>query len=160
MTRSPVSLNFLPVGNGRMALLHRPGGRIISGLAGLGCARVVTLLSDREGAAHIGAWVQAAGLAWTWLPLENANSPTGEVDARLRAFVPVLSGYLDAGESVLIHCSAGQHRTGMLAYGLLRWRGLSASAAWEALCQMRPQTCQGIQPRHIHWGDTLATDTQ
>ncbi len=158
MTQSPVSLNFLPVGTGRMALLHRPGGRIISGLPGLGCRRVVTLLSDREGAAHIGARVHAVGLAWTWLPLENANYPTGEVDARLRAFVPVLSGLLDAGESVLIHCSAGQHRTGMLAYGLLRWRGLSASAALEALCQMRPQTCQGIQPRHIRWGDTLASE--
>ena len=40
-------------------------------------------------------------------------------------------------EKVLIHCSAGIHRTGTIAYTLLRMDGREPLIAWEGLKEMR-----------------------
>ena len=44
---------------------------------------------------------------------------------------------MDQGQTILIHCSAGIHRTGMLAYSLLRWRGLDDTEAMQILMKAR-----------------------
>ena len=122
----------------------------------MGCNRVVTLLSAREGGDAIGPAVRQQGIAWTWLPLANASTPTGEAEAALIAALPVLSAALDRGEAILIHCSAGIHRTGMVAYALLRWRGLDDAAAHATLARLRPETSQGMHAHHFAWGHTLS----
>jgi protein tyrosine phosphatase (PTP) superfamily phosphohydrolase (DUF442 family) len=149
-------INWVEVSPGRIALSHRPKLRDMPGLIGLGCQRVVTLLSHREGAPQIGKAVQAAGLAWTWLPVAHGKPPEGDEDQLLRRGLPELSGYLDAGSSLLVHCSAGIHRTGMVAYALLRWRGLPGSEALELIERMRPVTRAGLRAQHLVWGDRVA----
>jgi protein-tyrosine phosphatase len=150
------TLQWVTVGAGKLTLHNRPKRKLIPQLAGLGCSRVVTLLSEREGGKDIGALIQAVGLAWTWLPLPNAHYPEGATYDMLLAALPILSGYLDNRDAILIHCSAGIHRTGMAAYGLLRWRGYTQAEARAAIAAMRGFTAQGMQPHHFAWGDAIA----
>jgi protein-tyrosine phosphatase len=150
-----IDINWVLVGPGKLALTHRPRLKDIPNLVDLGCQRVVTLLSDREGASQIGRAVQNVGLAWTWLPVAHGKPPEGSEDVLLRRGLPDLSGYLDTGSALLLHCSAGIHRTGMVTYGLLRWRGVARCEALELIAKMRPVTREGLKEHHLTWGDQV-----
>jgi hypothetical protein len=50
--------HWLPLKGGRLTLCARPGHTLLADLHRLGCTRVVTLLSEREGALSIGHKVQ------------------------------------------------------------------------------------------------------
>lgn len=149
-------LRWAPAGAGRLAVWHRPRFRSIPQLPALGCQRLVTLLSAREGAEAIGAAAVAAGLRWTWLPLDGAAPPTGRPHERAAATIAELSRRLDDGESILIHCSAGIHRTGMVAYALLRHRGASETEALAEIDRLRPVTRAGLSPAAVAWGHAIA----
>ena len=135
--KTPAQITFVKVGNGRLALYHRVSHAMFPHLRKIGCTHVVTLLKESEGAQRMGELAKSVGLEWIWLPVPNGNHPEGEVHQRMVESLPQLSGLLDNGKSVLIHCSAGVHRTGTLAYGLLRWRGLGR-AYWR---RMRSESC-------------------
>ena len=149
-------IRFVKVGNGRLALNHYPRRADFSMLREAGCTHVVTLLKESEGAQHVGNLTQNAGLAWVWLPVPNGNYPAGEVHQRLVEAMPSLSQLLDEGASILIHCSAGIHRTGTVAYGVLRWRGMSREEALKLIAQMRKITQAEMGEKRLRWGDTIA----
>ncbi len=151
--KEPTRYNFVKVGNGRLALNHRPGGRDFPLLRELGCTHVVTLLKESEFANTVGVHTNSAGLEWVWIPVPNGNYPQGEVHQRLLAAMPKLSKLLDEGKSLLIHCSAGIHRTGTVAYGLLRWRGMERDEAMQVIHQIRPVTAEGMLEKRRRWGD-------
>ncbi len=151
----PLQLNWIQVGNGKLTLYHRPKHRDISMLPVLGCTQIVTLMSQKEGALVIGKRVQEAGINWLWLPVPNGQYPQGQVHILLLEALPRISQLLDKHQVILIHCSAGIHRTGMLAYALLRWRGYTQTEALELIEQMRPHTSEGIQQRQIDWGNDI-----
>ncbi len=148
-------LNWVPVGQGRLALWGRPASKSFPFLKEEGCTRVITLLSQKEGGAAIGLLAASTQLAWTWIPLPGAKPPIGEARALLVERLAQLSDYLDQGESLLIHCSAGIHRTGMVTYALLRRRGLSPAEARETIARLRQHTADGMRPEHYAWGDAI-----
>lgn len=150
-------LRWVSVGAGRLALTHRPKLRGMPQFRAEGCVRLVTLLAAREGAEQIGALAQEAGLAWTWLPLESGRPPTGETAwSRVAQGLIALAARLDAGESLALHCSAGIHLTGMIAYALLRVSGSPPEQALDAIARMRPVTRAGLRADHIRFGDAIA----
>ena len=102
--KEPSPYNFVKVGNGRMALNHRPGSRDFKLLRELGCTHVITLLKESEFAPKIGSQTQNAGMEWVWIPVPNGNYPQGEVHERLLNAMPQLSQLLDDGNYLLIHC--------------------------------------------------------
>lgn len=116
----------------------------------------MTLLSEREGGRDCGIAAQAAGLAWTWLPMPSSAAPVGVARQVLERGLAELSRLIDDGEALLIHCSAGIHRTGMVAYALSRSRELAREEALDVLAGARCHTRNGIQDRHLRWGDDLA----
>jgi protein-tyrosine phosphatase len=150
------TINFVDVGKGRLALYHRPRNTDFSILQELGCTHVVTLLKESEGAQRYGEMTTLAGMDWIWLPVPNAKYPEGEVHERLLQAMPTLSKLLDDGKSILIHCSAGVHRTGAIAYALLRWRGLEKSQAMKIILLARKETSEGLLERRTRWGDANA----
>lgn len=154
--KEPTRYNFVKVGNGRLALNHRPGRADFSHLRKLGCTHVVTLLKESESAQKIGNQTKDAGMEWVWVPVPNGNYPQGEVHERLLAAMPQLSQLLDEGKSLLIHCSAGIHRTGTVAYGLLRWRGVGQDEAMRIIHEMRKETAEGMLKKRMRWGDENA----
>ena len=51
---------------------------------------------------------------------------------------------LENEETVLIHCAAGIHRTGVVAYTLLRMDGKDKKEAYDTLKDMREATHRGV----------------
>ena len=62
---------------------------------------------------------------------------------------------LETGAGVYIHCSAGIHRTGMVAFALLRFLGLSADEAASGLAHLRKVTAEGVGEDRLAWGARL-----
>lgn len=147
---------FVRVGMGRLALFHRPKDVDFSVLHKMRCTHVVTLLKESEGAEHFGNMTKKTGMEWVWLPVPNGKYPEGEVHRLLMEAMPQLSQLLDDGKSILIHCSAGIHRTGTVAYGLLRWRGLSREQAMKLIGKIRKETADGMMEKRMRWGDENA----
>lgn len=146
--------NFVPVGNGQISLSHRPG-RFIPYLREMGCTHVVTLLKNSEHAHKFGHAVKQAGLEWILLPVPNGKYPVGEIHTILLDAMPRLVNLLDEGAWMLSHCSAGIHRTGMVTYALLRWRGFDSHAALDLIAQMRLATYEGVGEKRLRWGDDI-----
>jgi hypothetical protein len=148
---------FFPLGSGRLALWHRPGRKAFASLAATGCHRVVTLLSAREGAEEIGAAVRAAGMSWSWLPLASGRPPEGRSNGPVCAELPRLAAALAGGESVLLHCSAGMHRTGMITLALLGLLGLPGEEALARLEELRPFARLAMTPAHLAWAEATSS---
>jgi protein-tyrosine phosphatase len=148
--------NFVKVGNGRLALYHRPRGMDFPRLRQIGCTHVVTLLKESEHAESIGNMTKNAGLQWIWLPVPNGDYPVGKIHEQFIQAMPQLSQLLDEGGSLLIHCSAGIHRTGTVAYGLLRWRGVERDEAMRIIGEIRIFTAEGMMEKRRRWGDENA----
>ena len=66
---------------------------------------------------------------------------------------------LGSAARVVIHCSAGIHRTGMFSYALLRVCGLDPDAAMSTLARLRAVTAQGIGEQRVSWAEDLAAGT-
>lgn len=152
----PSQINFRKVGHGRLALFHRPRGTDFPTLFSLGCTHVITLLKKSEGAERYGNLTRESGMEWIWLPVPNGKYPDADVQHLLMETMPKLSDLLDDGKSLLIHCSAGIHRTGMVTYGLLRWRGMDRDQAMQLIGSIRRETAEGMMEKRMRWGDGIA----
>jgi protein-tyrosine phosphatase len=146
---------LVPVGGGRLALTHRPKLKNLPALQALGVTHLVTLLAEREGARQIGDAAIAAGLAWIWIPLDGGDVPSEAKTAELRAVLGRLKDIVAAGGQIVVHCSAGIHRTGMFGYALLRQLGLAADEARGKLAELRSVTAEGVGDDRLAWGDSL-----
>ncbi|MBI5349089.1 MAG: tyrosine-protein phosphatase [Chloroflexi bacterium] len=153
--------NWVGVGAGRMTLSQNiMGKKTFPFLKESGCDYVVTLISAHEGGERVGEMVKGIGLRWHWLPLRNGKTPTGEAKTMLIEAFPILSQELDRGASMLIHCAAGIHRTGMVAYTLLRWRGYNGAQSLDLIGQMRLFTREGVGQKRIEWGNGVIEETR
>ena len=143
------------VGTGALALSHRPRRKDVARLLERGVTHIVTLLAEREGAKEIGEAARDAGLTWIWCPLANGQPPDAEVTARIQPLLAELAELVEGGAAILVHCSAGIHRTGMFGYALLRQLGLDRSTARSKLMELREVTGEGVGEDRLAWGDAL-----
>jgi predicted protein tyrosine phosphatase len=150
---------LVPVAGGALALTHRPKLKTIPALRGLGATHLVTLLAEREGAKQIGSAATAAGLTWLWMPLDGGDVPCAARTAELRPRLVAIATTIGNGSKVVVHCSAGIHRTGMIGYALLRQLGMSADAAREKLPELRSVTAEGVGSDRLAWGDSLVDES-
>ena len=126
---------------------HKPGGKALPKLAAAGATMVATLLAEREGAELIGRKARDAGLAWHWADLDGANTEylaSAEAVDVVVAAVAAIQAALGRGDSVLVHCSAGLHRTGTVGYAVMRASGWSRDEAREGLRRMRDETANKV----------------
>jgi protein-tyrosine phosphatase len=138
----PLIHTWFPIGGGWIAVGPRPGRRTYADLAA--ASDVVTLLSVEEGASQIAAQVERMGLRWWHLPLPGAAPLGSEADPPVEAMLGELRARLAVGARVYLHCSAGIHRTGMIAACLLHSLGLDSNEVLAALEAMRPVTRLGV----------------
>lgn len=121
------------------------------------CTHVVTLLSEKEDAADIGELVLGNGMEWIWLPLPEGRPPQGHIHDMIAGALESVSGLLNQKASVVVHCSAGIHRTGMFVYALLRFRGYTQQESLSVIASIRSDTALGLNEQSIAWGDQFAT---
>ncbi|MEV0406463.1 tyrosine-protein phosphatase [Actinoallomurus sp. NPDC050550] len=153
---APVStVDFVAVGGGMLAVTHRPKVKSLPAMRSLGATHLVTLLSRREGAWAMGSAARAAGLEWIWVDLANADPPPpGRYGEMARALLDIAS-LLREGAAVVIHCSAGIHRTGMFTYALLRAMRFTSSDARLTLARLRARTADDVGDERLTWAEHL-----
>jgi len=150
-------MDFVALGGGMLAITHRPRLVSLPAMKSLGVTHLVTLLSRREGASAVGVAARAAGLEWIWVDLANADPPPPARDGELAKALLDIAGFLHGGAAVVIHCSAGIHRTGMFTYALLRATGLSGDDARLALARLRTHTAEGVGEHRLSWAEHLCS---
>ncbi|WP_222107231.1 protein-tyrosine phosphatase family protein [[Actinomadura] parvosata] len=143
------------MGSGTLSVTRRPQLRALPGIASLGVTHVVTLLSRHEGALQLGSAVRALGLPWIWIPLPGAAPPPPTSDQRLGTALMQVSSLLRDGGHVLVHCSAGIHRTGMFAYALLRFTGMTAEEAALSLERLSAVMAAEVGDHRLAWADHI-----
>jgi protein tyrosine phosphatase (PTP) superfamily phosphohydrolase (DUF442 family) len=146
---------WVSIGNGKIALSNRPKLKSIAKLSQQGCQRIVTIQGSNEQPKQIEQAARAAQILWTWIPVGNGGFPEGETDRLMRIGLQSLIESIEAGESVLVHCSAGIHRTGMLVFAMCRWIGFTESEALDLIGEMRLVTREGLQVEHLAWGNKI-----
>lgn len=150
--------NWVNVGNGKLAIGHRPKLKALPRLREAGCTHLFTLLGEREGAMTIGVAAQNVHIEWLWLPLENGDPPPEVREPEVRTMLERLALLLEYKSSIVVHCSAGIHRTGMITYALLRQLGLSREQAMQKLSELRSVTAEGVGEARLRWGDRFGRE--
>ena len=95
---------------------HKPFGKKISAQSLLNdkTDTILTILSEKEGAAFIKEKCISHGLDWLWIPLPDGNIPSKKFYTPIINVFDELRFRLTENERIYIHCSAGIHRTGMI----------------------------------------------
>jgi protein-tyrosine phosphatase len=151
-----LAVDFVEVGGGALAVSHRPKVKALPAMRAAGVTHLVTLLSEREGAPAMGAAARRAGIEWVWVAIANARQPEPEDQPAIVAALGTITRLLRDGARVVVHCSAGIHRTGMFAYALLRTAGLDPDEAARALARTRAATAEGVGGHRLGWAEDLA----
>ncbi len=147
------TLTWVTIRNGAIALTGRPKKRALRTFAAEGATHVLTLLSEREEAPQIGEACEEAGLGWIWFPLQNGQPLPKARDSEVSSLLSDLRRVLDAGGRLVVHCSAGIHRTGMITFALLRVSGLDPIGARETLRALRDATGEGVGDHRVAWAE-------
>jgi protein-tyrosine phosphatase len=136
---------WVSVGNGRVTASGAPGRARLSQWLAQGATDIVTLQRADEHAAWLPAACAEVGLGHHHLPLSGRRLDQPE-DLAALARIPELLAILrsDPPRSLVVHCSAGLHRTGVCLYILLRHAGLSEDAAITTLAAARPLTAEEL----------------
>jgi protein-tyrosine phosphatase len=111
-------------------------------LAGLGISCLVSLIDDAEcqliGAVALGSDLAATGLEQRIFPITDRSIPERNQIADFVLLMDDLSGRLDDGARLAVHCRAGLGRSGLVAASLLVRRGVLPDAAITAIRHCRP----------------------
>jgi len=149
-------LNPIYINNGTLAAGHRLKVKVMPDVKAQGVTHIITLLSQKEGALQVKKAAEANGIEWLWLPLENAQPPAAERQSEIRSIFSQWQALLAQGAYLYIHCAAGIHRTGMIAYAFLRYLTYSPTESHQFLKSLRQVTSEQVGYQRLHWGDFFA----
>lgn len=139
-----------------LVLGPRPGKKSMSRLSELELTHCCTLLGEKEDPHAIERICTRLGCTWLWLPLDGGGLDTLKstpMADHIRRLNTALLGV--ERPKVYLHCSAGIHRTGYVAYMLLRVMGLDETAALKALNALRPVTAEQVGPERIALAESV-----
>lgn len=156
MLKAMERVPWQPLTGGHICIGHRPSKKKLTALRLQGATHLLTLLSGSEGALSLQRAAGAQGLDWIWFAMESGHPPPPERDQEARALFGEMKRLLEAGACIYVHCSAGIHRTGMIANGFLRFLGHSQDEADTVLAALRQETSDGVGKHRKAWGDRFA----
>lgn len=142
-------LYWLPLCGGEIALGHKPGKKLRHQLEKQGCTLVVNLLSDLESKA-------SENEHRVRLPLRSARPPGAKRDAEVYQLFERMLTELHRGGRVFVHCSAGLHRTGMIAFAFFRHLGFAREESIQLIRELRELTASQLTEPRITWGEKFA----
>lgn len=123
----------------------RPGKKSKDTIKAQGVTDIVSLLSQREQPESIKRIAGAIGADWHHFALNGGHSETlAEVELSRLFLLWDEIGRAEGSRIIYLHCSAGLHRTGFVAYLILRRSGLNPDDAMEGLRALRPVTAEQV----------------
>lgn len=144
-------LTFVRILSGALAIGHRPPLRALPAMQRAGVTHVATVLSRAEGAEAIGAAVERAGMAWLWIELGSTKSLPQRRKPEVMDALSSMASVLKDGGRIYLHCSAGIHRTGMIAAALLFHLGRDEAQTRATLAALRPLTATDVGEARLEW---------
>ncbi|RDH41415.1 protein-tyrosine phosphatase family protein [Zooshikella ganghwensis] len=134
---------------GSLALSERPKLKEIPSLVKDNCTAVFTILAERgEQALRIGNEVREKGMAWEWVKVKNAVKMNASEKLIFRRAIKNAVERIKEQENIIVHCSAGLHRTGIFAYCLLNGLGLSEEQSLNYIQNIRGETYNAFEPKY------------
>ena len=134
---------WVPLRAGWITAAGGPSRARLQAWHGRGATDVLTLQRADEMQPWIPGLCQEQGLGWIHLPLSGRSmDKPGDPDSLAR--LPALLGTWDQPRRVVVHCSAGLHRTGAICYLLLRLSGLGRADAIERVRLARALTAEEL----------------
>lgn len=140
-----VGLTFCPGKKQPMAVSgawDRDLGLDLDAVRDWGATAVVTLIEEHEFVAlsveSLGREVEARGMAWYHLPIQDVSVPTASFEVAYDRVAPDLLRRLAAGEAVLVHCKGGLGRAGLVSARLLVETGHAPDQAVALVRSVRP----------------------
>lgn len=142
---SDARLHWVDLAGGRVTAAGAPGPGRLHQWAAQGATDVLTLQRADEHHPMLPAWCAAEGLGWGHLPLSGRSLQRASDRDALQRVATI--GPTMAGRSLVVHCAAGLHRTGVCLYLLLRHDGASPEAAMARIAEARPLTAEELWKR-------------
>jgi hypothetical protein len=137
--------------SGVLAIGHRPRLRALARMREAGFTHCATVLAENEDPQAVGTAVRELGLGWIWIKLGSTKTLPAPANPEICDGLRALVAILDAGGRVYLHCSAGIHRTGMIAAALLFQLGYDEAEVREALAALRPVTARDMGTQRLDW---------
>lgn len=147
---------FAQLCGGGFAIGHRPGRGMFARLAAANVTHIATVLAESERPHDIETAARAAGLDWMWLQIGSTKNLPARSKPAVRRFLEELARILTAGGRIYLHCSAGIHRTGMIAAALLFHLGYDRNDVSAAIAGLRTFTAEGMGPERLDWASSFA----
>jgi hypothetical protein len=144
------------LGAGALAIGHRPPLRALEPMRRAGFTHIATVLAENENPHAIGAAAEAAELGWLWLELGSTKSLPARGKAEIATALATMADILRDGGCLYLHCSAGIHRTGMIAAALMFHLSCSEDDIRAALTALRPITAQDVGEARFEWARSFA----
>ena len=129
----------------QLILGPRPGKKSKESIQSQGVTDILSLLSQREQPESIKRIANSIGATWHHFPIDGGNIETLDgVD--LGRLIIIKKKNARAGDEAVmyLHCSAGLHRTGFVAYALLRYRGVAPDQVMDELRALRAVTADEV----------------
>lgn len=149
-------LTLLPLLSGTLAVGHRPPLRSLRALKAAGFTHVATVLSEAEGAITIGDKAKSSGLNWIWIALGSTKNLPARRKPEVMRGLEAMRSALEHGGRIYLHCSAGIHRTGMIAAALLFHLGRTEGETRLALATLRPLTAAEMGSARLDWARSFS----
>ena len=151
------NINWVSVGNGQLAIGHRPSAKLCSELKLQNVTHILTLISENEGANTVKSIAKKNNLDWLWFPMENAMPPSDNRNKEIADLFLNLKNILKNEGKIYMHCSAGIHRTGMIANAFLQFLGYTKEESLKAIKKLREVTIDQVGDHRIAWGNFINT---
>jgi hypothetical protein len=130
--------------------------RSLRALKAVGFTHIATVLSEAEEAGAIGAAAEVNELGWIWIALGSTKNLPARRKPEVMSGLEAMRRALEAGGRIYLHCSAGIHRTGMIAAALLFHLGRTEDETRTALAALRPLTAAEMGPARLEWARGFA----
>ncbi|WP_070962918.1 cyclin-dependent kinase inhibitor 3 family protein [Vibrio sonorensis] len=138
----------LPLERGGLVLTPCPGTKGVdldTSLAQLKAECVSTLVTaissqemDNKGVSELGYKVQALGMQWYHLVIEDDCAPDQDFSQRWESASTSLHQAIEQGQKVAMHCMGGSGRTGLLAAHFLLEKGWQLEEIISKVQALRP----------------------
>lgn len=137
----------------------RPGKKSFDRLSQLELTHCCTLLGEKETPQVIEKICGRLGCNWLWLPVTGGGLETLQVTPMANHILSLHNALVDVDNpKIYLHCSAGLHRTGYVAYILLRVMGLDETSALKELKTLRTVTAEQVGAERIDLAESFVRE--